>query len=403
MKPLQSYSQDDQLKIIKRGVVEIYSEHELLQRLKQGRPLRVKLGLDPTTKDIHLGHTVVLQKLRQFQDLGHQAVIIIGDFTASIGDPSGRDKTRPQLSRNEIEQNAQTYLGQVGKVLELKRLEIVYNSTWLNKLTMENIVKLAAQVTVARFIERDDFNLRLKKQIPISLHEFLYPLLQGQDSVAVQADVELGGTDQTFNLLVGRDLQKSVNMPPQIVLTMPLLIGLDGSKKMSKSLDNHIAITEPPFEMYSKIMSLPDNLMKNYFTLLTLLSEKEINDALSEHPKEAKIKLAKEIITKYYDKIEADNCAAKFEAVFSRKEVPEDSIKLKIESSILNKEGKVYLPKLLNFCGATKSNSEARRLITQGGVTIDGVKLTDSDSEITVKTGQILKIGKKNRFYRIEI
>jgi tyrosyl-tRNA synthetase len=403
MKPTQSCPLDEQLKILKRGVVEIYSENELLQRLKQGSPLRVKLGLDPTTKDIHLGHTVVLQKLRQFQDLGHQAVIIIGDFTASIGDPSGRDKTRPQLSPKDIEQNAKTYFSQVGKVLDMEKLEIVYNSAWLGKLTMGDIVRLAAQVTVARFIERDDFSTRLKKQIPISLHEFLYPLLQGQDSVAVHADVELGGTDQTFNLLVGRDLQKSVNMPSQIVLTMPLLIGLDGIKKMSKSLGNHIGITEPPFEMYSKIMSLPDNLMGNYFTLLTSFGEKEIKDILNKHPKEAKIKLAKEIITRYHDKIEADNCAAKFESVFSRKEVPEDTATLKVETSILNKEGLIYLPKLLNFCGAVKSNSEARRLIIQGGVTIDGVKLTDPDSEITIKTGQILKVGKKNRFYRIEI
>ena len=402
MKPFQSHLAK-QLEIIKRGIVEIHSEEELIQRLKQGRPLRIKLGLDPTKPDIHLGHTVVLEKIREFQNLGHQAVVIIGDFTAYIGDPSGRDKTRPQLSHKEIEQNAQTYFDQVRRVVDVKRLEIVYNSTWLKKLTMDDIIRLASQVTVAQFIERDDFNLRIKKQIPISLHEFLYPLLQGYDSVVVRADIELGGTDQIFNFLVARDIQKAANMPPQIVLTMPLLVGLDGSKKMSKSLGNHIAINEPPFEMYSKIMSLPDKLMESYFTLLTSLNEKEIKDILSKHPKEAKIRLAKEIVTQYYGKVEGDNSAAKFESIFSRKEVPEDLAELKVDSSVLNKEGKVYLPKLLNLCGATKSNSEARRLITQGGVTIDGIKLTNPDSEITIKIGQILKIGKKNKFYRIQI
>lgn len=391
-----------QLEIIKRGTVEIHSEPELIERLKQGRPLRVKLGVDPTAPDIHLGHTVVLQKLRQFQDQGHQAVLIIGDFTALIGDPTGREKTRPQLTRQEIEDNAQTYLAQVSKVLDLPKLEITYNSRWLGKLMMADVLRLAAQVTVARFIERDDFNKRLKNQVPISLHEFLYPLLQGYDSVAVRSDIELGGTDQTFNLLVGRDLQRAAHMPPQIVLTTPLLVGLDGTKKMSKSSGNHIGVTEPPFEMFGKVMSLPDKLMGSYFVLMTSLAEKDINEILTGHPKDAKVRLAREIVTKYYSQEDAAASAARFDAIFSKKEIPNEVSDLKVDSSFI-KDGKVYLPKLISISGAVKSNGEARRLITQGGVTMDGVKLTNPDEEIQLKAGQILKVGKKNRFYRIQL
>jgi len=391
-----------QLETIKRGAVEIHSEEELVRKLKENRPLRVKLGVDPTAPDIHLGHTVVLQKLRQFQELGHQAVLIIGDFTALIGDPSGREKTRPQLSSEDIKRNAKTYLEQVGKVLDVKRLEIVHNSDWLAKLTMESIIRLAAEVTVARFIERDDFSNRLKAGAPIGLHEFLYPLLQGQDSVAVRADIELGGTDQIFNLLVGRDLQRSAQMAPQVVMTMPLLVGLDGEQKMSKSYGNHIGLNEPATEMYGKVMSLADKLMDTYFTLLTSISAGQVKELLAGHPKDAKVRLAREIVTQYHDKSEADKSAERFEAVFSRKESPDDMMQLKVDAAMF-KDGKVYLPKLISFSGAVKSNNEAKRLITQGGVTIDGEKLTDPDAEITIKTGQVLKIGKKNKFYRIEI
>jgi len=391
-----------QLEAIKRGAVDIHSEEELIRKLKENRPLRVKLGVDPTAPDIHLGHTVVLQKLRQFQELGHQAVLIIGDFTALIGDPSGREKTRPQLSPEEIERNAKTYLEQVGKILDNKRLEIVHNSDWLARLTMENNIRLAAEVTVARFIERDDFSNRLKEGTPIGLHEFLYPLLQGQDSVAVRADIELGGTDQIFNLLVGRDLQRSVHMTPQVVMTMPLLVGLDGEQKMSKSYGNHIGLNETASEMYGKGMSLSDKLMETYFTLLTSVPAKEVKELLKGHPKEAKVRLAKEIVAQYHGKEEADKSAERFESVFSRKESPDEMTQLKVDSSMF-KDGKVYLPKLINLSGAVKSNNEAKRLITQGGVTIDGEKITDPDAEISVKTGQVLKIGKKNRFYRIEI
>ncbi|MDI6732806.1 MAG: tyrosine--tRNA ligase [Planctomycetota bacterium] len=390
-----------QLEVIKRGVVDFHTEEELVERLKLKRPLRVKLGVDPTAPDIHLGHTVVLQKLRHFQGLGHDAILIIGDFTSLIGDPSGREKTRPQLSAEEIEVNAQTYLNQVGKILNLKHLQIVHNSTWLAKLTMKDIIKIASQVTVARFIERDDFSNRLKNQIPIGLHEFLYPLLQGQDSVAIEADIELGGTDQIFNLLVGRDLQRAVGQPPQIVLTTPLLVGLDGTKKMSKSFANHIGVTEPPFEMYSKTMSLPDNLMEGYFTLLTSLDSGEIKRVLSGHPKQAKVILAKEIVTQYYSKSEAERAAEKFETIFARKGAPDEIEELQIKKTMLNSDGRVYLPKLLSSCDVVRSSSEAKRLIMQGGLTIDGRKFTDPDKEIVLKSGQVLKIGKKNRFYRV--
>lgn len=391
-----------QLELIKRGSIEIHTEQELIERLKLKRPLRVKLGVDPTAPDIHLGHTVVLEKLRQFQDLGHQAVLIIGDFTALIGDPTGREKTRPQLTKEEIEVNAKTYLEQVSRILDVKNLEITYNGSWLSKLTMNDIIKLAAQVTVARFIERDDFSKRLKSQVPISLHEFLYPLMQGYDSVAIRADIELGGTDQTFNLLVGRDLQRSAGMPPQIVLTTPLLVGLDGVKKMSKSYGNHVGVTELAFEMFSKLMSLPDSLMENYFILMTSLPENDIRQILKGHPKDAKIRLAKEIITKYYNKSEAEQSSDKWESIFSKKEVPDEVSELKIDASLLNNK-KIYLPKLVSLSGIAKSSSEARRLITQGGVTIDGIKLTNPDEEIIIKSGQILKIGKKNRFFRLEL
>jgi tyrosyl-tRNA synthetase len=392
-----------QLEVIKHGVVEIHTEKELIERLGKNRPLRVKLGVDPTTPDIHLGHTVVLHKLRQFQNLGHQAVLIIGDFTGLVGDPSGREKTRPQLTEKEIEKNAQTYLEQVGKILDTKKLEIVHNSAWLKKMTMQDVIQSASEVTVARFIEREDFNARLKKGTPIGLHEFLYPLLQGLDSIAVRADIELGGTDQIFNLLVGRDFQRAVRMSAQIAITVPLLVGLDGSQKMSKSYHNHIGVAEEPFEMFSKLMSLADNLMEDYFTLLTFLSRDEIKEILRWHPKEAKIKLAKEIVSQYYDKPEADRCADRFEKVFARQEIPDEVAELKVEPKCINKEGKVYLPKLLSQGGVVKSTSEAKRLILQGALTLDAEKITDPDVEINIKNGQVLKIGKKNKFYRIKL
>ncbi|MFH1228619.1 MAG: tyrosine--tRNA ligase [Planctomycetota bacterium] len=397
-----------QLEIIKRGTIAIYTEEELIQRLDKSisekKPLVVKIGLDPTSPDIHLGHTVVLQKIRQFQDLGHQPVVIIGDFTTIIGDPSGRDKTRPQLTGEDIERNAKTYFDQVGNILDVNNLKIVLNGSWLSQLTFKDIVKLAAQVTVARLIERDDFATRLANKTPIGLHELLYPLMQGYDSVAIRADIELGGNDQTFNLLVGRDLQKAVDQPQQIAITMPLLVGLDGTDKMSKSLSNYIGITEKSDEMFGKVMSIPDKLMKDYFTLLTKLPAAEIDGLCSDktHPRDAKIRLAKEIVTIYHNAAEADAAAARFDAVFSRKEVPVDIQEITILKTQITDKG-IYLPKLLTAIGAVKSTSDARRMIEQGGVTLDNLKITEAGSQVQVKSGQILKVGKKNRFYRLRL
>ncbi|MFA5793712.1 MAG: tyrosine--tRNA ligase [Candidatus Brocadiia bacterium] len=397
-----------QLEIIKRGTMAIYTEDELAKRLEQSltaqKPLVVKLGLDPTAPDIHLGHTVVLRKVKQFQDLGHQPVVIIGDFTTFIGDPSGRDKTRPQLSTSEIESNAKTYFDQVSNILDVKNLKIVLNGSWLGKLTFSDIIKLAAQVTVARFIERDDFANRLAKKTPIGLHELLYPLMQGYDSVAIKADIELGGNDQTFNLLVGRDLQKGVNQPQQIAITMPLLVGLDGTDKMSKSLGNYIGITEKPDDMFGKVMSIPDKLMKDYFTLLTEVAPAEIDQLCSDktHPRDAKIRLAREIVAVYHNKADADSAVERFMSVFSRKEVPENIQEVAIPKELITDKG-VYLPKLLVNIGAVKSGSDARRIIEQGGVTIDNQKITQASGEIPVKSGQILKVGKKNKFYRLRL
>lgn len=290
----------EQLAILKRGTAEVFREEELAERLAQarktGRPLRAKLGMDPTAPDIHLGHTVVLRKLRQFQDLGHKAVLIIGDYTARIGDPTGQNTTRPMLSPEQIKQNAQTYFEQAGKILDTtpEKLEIRFNSEWLADLRLADIIKLAASMTVARMLERDTFELRCKKGDPIGIHEFLYPLMQGYDSVAIQSDVELGGTDQTFNNLVGRDLQRIAGQPPQIVITMPILVGLDGKEKMSKSKGNYIGVTDPPSEMFGKTMSIPDSLMENYFTLLTDMPAeriRELTNPAKTHPKEAKVLL----------------------------------------------------------------------------------------------------------------
>lgn len=390
-----------QLEIIKRGVVNIYSESELIDRLKENRPLRVKLGVDPTAPDIHLGHTVVLKKLRQFQDLGHQAILIIGDFTALIGDPAGREKTRPQLTSEEIERNAQTYLDQVGRILNLATLEILKNSQWLSKLQMADILKLASCVTLARFIERDDFAVRLKNKTPIRLHELLYPIMQGYDSVVVKADIELGGTDQTFNLLVGRDFQRMAGLPPQIAITTPLLVGLDGHVKMSKSLGNHIGITEPPFEMFSKIMSIPDYLMEEYYELLTELPLEEIKAFIKTHPRDAKVRLGVEIVKCFYGEKEASKAADLFDEIFRYKRTPSQMPEFILTPADL-KNGKIWLPRLLTYCNMVSSTSEARRLISQGGVTIDEVKITDPEIELEIRDGMVLKVGKKNRFCRIK-
>lgn len=384
-----------QLEIVKRGTVSIYSEEELIQKLKENRSLRVKLGVDPTAPDIHLGHTVVLKKLRLFQDLGHTAVLIIGDFTALIGDPSGKEKTRPQLTTDEIEKNVQTYLAQIGKILNPKTLELRRNSEWLGKLGMQEILKLTSLVTIAQFIERDDFSIRFNKKMPIGLHEFLYPIMQGYDSVAIKADIELGGTDQTFNLLVGRDLQRAEGITPQVTMTHPLLVGLDGTNKMSKSLGNYIGVNDPPNEMFGKTMSIPDKLMKDYYTLLTDIDSAEIETILKGHPRDAKIRLGKEIVTRYYSKKDADEAEQRFIQMYSHKEVPEN-----IPECVIEQE-QLPASKIVAKCAAC-STSHAASLITQGAVEINDERMTDPWKNISVEDGMVIKIGKKNPYYRIK-
>jgi len=386
-----------QIKLLKRGTVEIFTEAELAEKLteaaKNARQLRIKLGLDPTSPDIHLGHTVVLRKMRQFQDLGHKAVLIIGDYTARIGDPTGQSATRPMLSTEQIEENAKTYFEQASKILDSSenKLEVRYNSEWLEKLTLMELIRLAAKKTVAQMLQRDSFKLRLKQDEDVYTHEFLYPLMQGYDSVAIQSDVELGGTDQTFNNLVGRDIQKAYGQKPQVVITTPILVGLDGKEKMSKSKGNYVGVTDEPNDMFGKIMSISDNMMENYFTLLTdLPGDKiaELLDPAKTHPKEAKVLLGKTIVAQFYDKAAADAAAEEFDRVFAKKQMPDDMPQWPLPPQPIS------LKRLLVSCGAVASASEAKRLIAQGAVSIDGQKATDPNQEITPADGIIIRVGK---------
>ncbi len=388
----------EQVKLLKRGTVEVYSEKELEEKLtlaaKEGRRLRVKLGMDPTAPDIHLGHTVVLRKLRQFQDLGHKAVLIIGDYTARIGDPTGQNTTRPVLSGAQIDANAKTYFDQAGMILDTDpaKLEVRPNSEWLADLKLVDIIKLCTTMTVARMLERDTFELRYKKGDPIGIHEFLYPLMQGYDSVMVQSDVELGGTDQTFNNLVGRDLQKMNAQKPQVVITMPILVGLDGVQKMSKSKGNYIGVTDEPNNMFGKVMSISDDLMVNYFTLLTDLPEekiKELTDGTKTHPRDAKVLLGKEIVGQFYGQSAAQAAADEFANIFAQKQLPTDIPEVKVDSQ------EVMLSKLLVEAGLVETGGEAKRMVKQGGVTIDGVKKDDPNEMILPAGGMIVKVGKR--------
>ncbi|MFI4912063.1 MAG: tyrosine--tRNA ligase [Sedimentisphaeraceae bacterium JB056] len=387
-----------QVELLKRGTVEIYSVKELEDKLKiaakKGKKLRVKLGMDPTAPDIHLGHTVVLRKLRQFQDLGHKAVLIIGDYTARIGDPTGQNSTRPVLSGEQIDANAQTYFDQAGKILDTdpEKLEVRPNSEWLSKLALVDTIKLCSSMTVARMLERDTFELRYKKGDPISIHEFLYPLMQGYDSVMVESDIELGGTDQTFNNLVGRDLQKANNQMPQVVITMPILVGLDGVQKMSKSKGNYIGVTDAPNDMFGKVMSIPDELMENYFTLLTDMPADKIKlltDGSKTHPREAKVALGKDIVAQFYDEDAAQSAADEFDKIFAQKQLPTDIPEVKIDAA------EIMFSKLLTECSLAATGGEAKRLIKQGGATIDGEKKTNPAEMITPVDGMILKVGKR--------
>lgn len=386
-----------QIQLLKRGTVEIFTEADLAEKLteaaKAGRQLRIKLGLDPTSPDIHLGHTVVLRKMRQFQDLGHKAVLIIGDYTARIGDPTGQSATRPMLSCEEIEKNAKTYFQQAGKILDASedKLEVRYNSEWLEKLTLMELIRLAAKKTVAQMLQRDSFKLRLKQDEDVYTHEFLYPLMQGYDSVMVKSDVELGGTDQTFNNLVGRDIQRAYGEKPQVVITTPILVGLDGKEKMSKSKGNYVGVTDEPKEMFGKIMSISDNMMENYFTLLTDLPGDKVTELLDSgktHPKEAKVLLGKTIVAQFYGKTAADAAAEEFDRVFAKKQKPDDMPQWPLPPEPIS------VKRLLVSCGAVASASEAKRMVAQGAVSIDGLKIIDPNQQITPVDGQVVRVGK---------
>jgi tyrosyl-tRNA synthetase len=384
-------SDDAQLAVLRRGVVATYPEDGLREALKAGRPLRVKLGIDPTAPDIHLGHTVVLTKMRQFQDMGHQAVLIIGDFTALIGDPSGRSATRPALTPAEVEANAETYQAQVFKILDPQRTEVRRNADWLRDMRMEDVIRLAGRVTVARMLEREDFKSRYQQGTPIGMHELLYPLMQGHDSVAVRADVELGGTDQTFNLLVGRDLQRDAGQAGQVAIVLPLLEGTDGVHKMSKSLGNHIGITEPPEEMYGKIMSLSDDLMLRYFELLSLAPEEQLKAirAKATHPMEAKKALASELVGRFHGAEAAAKAARFFEERFQKRTAHEPT-PIRVRTSASD----VWICQLIKDVGFASSTSEARRLVAQGAVRVDGQAV---DLEFRFRRGinNLLEVGRR--------
>lgn len=390
------------LSLLKRGTVEVIQEAEFLEKLKSGKPLRVKAGFDPTAPDLHLGHTVLIQKLKQFQDLGHHVIFLIGDFTAMIGDPSGRSETRPALSEEQIKQNVKTYQDQVFKILDPKKTEIAFNSHWLSKMNAKDMIRLASRHTVARMLERDDFEKRYEKGESIAIHEFLYPLLQGQDSVALKADVELGGTDQKFNLLVGRELQRQDGQSPQIVMTLPLLVGTDGVQKMSKSYGNYIGIQETPSEIFGKVMSISDALMWNYYELLSSLDLEEIRSLRSsvasgqEHPKEVKIRLAKELVARFHGKTAADAAAIEFENIFKNKGLPDEIETIEIRNS----EGRVLVDILVK-AKLAPSKSEVRRLIKQGGVSVDDKKVNEIDYVVSPEE-HIIRVGKK-KFLKVLI
>jgi tyrosyl-tRNA synthetase len=402
----------EQLETLLAGAAEVIPAQELEERIARageaGEPLRVKLGIDPSRPDLHLGHAVVLRKLRQFQDLGHLPVLIIGDFTGRVGDPSGQSETRPFLSEEEIEINAKTYLDQAGKALDMERVEVRRNAEWLAKMSMSDVLRLTSHYTVARMLERDDFRGRYREGRPISVAEFLYPLMQAMDSVAVRADVEMGGTDQIFNLLVGREIQKEYGQRPQIVFTMPLLLGTDGTRKMSKSFDNHVGLTEPPEEMFGKIMSISDELIGDYFRLCTALEPPEVDRIErgladgSLHPAEQKRRLARELVRLYHGDDASDEAARWFDRVHKEREIPENIEETPIPETAV-KDGKVWLPRLLAEAGLASSNSDARRLIEQGGVRLDGEPVTDPDLELPHADliGRVFQVGRR-KFVRLK-
>lgn len=400
---------EEQLELIEFGTVDFISHADFLKKLKKSyekqKPLKIKFGADPSRPDLHIGHTVVINKLKTLQDLGHQVQFLIGDFTALIGDPSGRNSTRPILSREEIEQNAKTYATQIFKILDPEKTEIVYNSNWLLKLTSIDFIKLSAKYTVARMIERDDFTKRYKANVPIYIHEFMYPLCQGYDSVVLQSDLELGGTDQKFNLLVGRDLQSAYGFESQCVLTMPILEGLDGVNKMSKSLDNYIGVDESPKDMFGKTMRVSDELMFRYYELLTNITPKELAQLKSDvsekklHPRDVKVNLARTLVARFHSQVAARSAEEEFERIFVSKGMPDTIEEYKIPAG-----SQIGLIQLMTQAGLTATNSEATRLIVGGGVQIDQQKISDSKLKLDLKSGEsfIIKAGKK-KFIKIVI
>ncbi len=395
--------QDDALALIKRGSSELLLEPELKHKLSQSRPLRIKAGFDPTAPDLHLGHTVLLNKMRQFQDLGHHALFLIGDFTGMIGDPSGKNSARPPLSREQVLQNAQSYRDQVFKVLDPAKTEVVFNSTWMDKFSAVDLIRLAATHTVAQMLERDDFSKRYSNNTPIAIHEFIYPLVQGYDSVALKADVELGGTDQKFNLLMGRELQKHFGQPAQCVLTMPLLEGTDGVNKMSKSLGNYIGITDVPQEMFGKLMSVSDDLMWRYLELLSFESMATINQWREEvkqgrNPRDIKVMLAQEIVTRFHSKLAAEQALAEFEARFKQGVLPDDMPEITVEA----KDGQINVTQMLKLAGLVDSTSDAIRMIAQAAVKLDGEKVSDKSLQLKAGVCLVAQVGKR-KFARVTV
>ena len=395
--------QDDVLIDLLRGADEVLIKQELIEKLKEGRPLRIKAGFDPTAPDLHLGHTVLINKLKQFQDLGHEVMFLIGDFTGMIGDPTGKNVTRKPLTREEVIHNAKTYEEQIFKILDSNKTRVMFNSSWMNAMSSADLIQLAAKHTVARMLERDDFSKRFKGGQSIAIHEFLYPLIQGYDSVEMKADVELGGTDQKFNLLVGRQLQEAFGQKPQVVITMPILEGLDGVQKMSKSLNNYIGIADVADEMFGKIMSISDELMWRYFELLSFRPMAEINSWKLEciegaNPRHYKVKLAQEIIERFHDGKAAVKALENFEARFQRGAMPDeiDEIEVKIQGSSF------CIANLLKESGLTSGTSEAIRLINQGAVKIDGEKVSDAKLEISINTQNIYQVGKR-KFAKVKL
>lgn len=395
---------NEQMDLIRRGASEIIPEEELEKKLARSlhekKPLRIKLGCDPSRPDLHLGHAVVLRKLAQFQTLGHQAILIIGDFTGMIGDPSGRNSTRPALSLAETRENGQSYFEQASKILDPVATKIVYNSEWLSTMSFEDVIKLASKYTVARMLERDDFTKRYRNGEPISLHEILYPLAQAMDSVAIASDVELGGTDQKFNLLVGRDIQREFGVEPQVILTMPLLVGTDGVDKMSKSYGNYIGISDTPKDMYGRALSIPDTLLENYFTLCTDIPNTELTKISasitdgSANPRDLKRYLARTIVSLYHNAEAAVAAEDEFDRIFIKKEIPDDIPELGIE------ESELPISDLIMRAGFAPSKSEARRLIQQGGVSLAGEKISDPNATVPMTDGAVLKVGKR-KFLKI--